>query len=133
MDINIVNTILRLCYEQQTCLFEVPILSDYCLEQRLCTNPKYVLASIKNYMEIFKISRDRTRIEFFMPVCIWEKMFFFNFIFFSFFSSLKSVEIIYPMVYVKLMVNYVRIYMFVMIISQPILVAGLSIAHIHIN
>ncbi len=68
MDINIVNTILRLCYTQQTCLFEVPFLSDYCLEQRLCTNPKYVLASIRNYMEIFKISRDRTRIEFFMPV-----------------------------------------------------------------
>jgi hypothetical protein len=89
MDINIVNTILRLCYEQQTCLFEVPILSDYCLEQRLCTNPKYVLASIKNYMEIFKISRDRTRIEFFMPVCIWEKMFFFNFIFFSFFFKFE--------------------------------------------
>ncbi len=85
MDIKIVNTILRLCAEQQTCLFEVPVLCDYCLEQNLCTNSKYVLASIKNYMEIFKISRDRTRIEFFMPVCIWEKMFFFNFIFFSFF------------------------------------------------
>ena len=68
MDIEIVNKILRLCYEQQTCLFEVPILSDYCLEQRLCSNPKYVLASIKNYMEIFRISRDRNRIEIFMPV-----------------------------------------------------------------
>ncbi|CAF1016189.1 unnamed protein product [Rotaria sordida] len=67
MDIDIVNAVLRLCYEQQTCLFEVPILCDYCLEQRLCTNSKHVLASIKNYMEIFKISRDRNRIEFFMP------------------------------------------------------------------
>ncbi len=72
MDIDIVNTILRLCFEKQTCLFEVPILCDYCLEQRLCTNSKYVLASIKNYMEIFKISRDRNRIEFFMPVCIFD-------------------------------------------------------------
>jgi hypothetical protein len=70
MDTNIVNTILRLCFEQQTCLFEVPILCDYCLEKHLCTNSKHVLASIKNYMEIFKISRDRNRIEFFMPVCI---------------------------------------------------------------
>jgi hypothetical protein len=67
MDIKIVNTILRLCAEQQTCLFEVPVLCDYCLEQNLCTNSKYVLASIKNYMEIFKISRDQNRIEFFMP------------------------------------------------------------------
>jgi hypothetical protein len=78
MDIDIVNTILRLCFEQQTCLFEVPILCDYCLDQRLCTNPKFVLASIKNYMEIFKISRDRNRIEFFMPVSIlsFSKFFF---------------------------------------------------------
>ncbi|CAF1605170.1 unnamed protein product [Rotaria magnacalcarata] len=67
MDIDIVNAVLKLCYEQQTCLFEVPILCDYCLEQRLCTNSKHVLASIKNYMEIFKISRDRNRIEFHMP------------------------------------------------------------------
>ena len=65
MDIEIVNTILRLCFEQQTCLFEVPILCDYCLEQHLCTNAKHVLASIRNYMEIFKISRDRNRIEFY--------------------------------------------------------------------
>jgi hypothetical protein len=92
MDIKIVNTILRLCAEQQTCLFEVPVLCDYCLEQNLCTNSKYVLASIKNYMEIFKISRDRTRIEFFMPVCIWEKMFFFNFIFFSFFFQVWNLS-----------------------------------------
>jgi hypothetical protein len=70
MDIEIVNTILRLCLEEQTCLFEVSFLFDYCLEQNLCTNSKYVLASIKNYMEIFKISRDQNRIEFFMPVCI---------------------------------------------------------------
>jgi hypothetical protein len=70
MDIEIVNTILRLCSEQQTCLFEVSVLCDYCLEQGLCTNSKYVLASIKNYMEIFKISRDQNRIEFFLPVCI---------------------------------------------------------------
>jgi hypothetical protein len=75
MDINIVNTILRLCFEQQTCLFEVPFLCDYCLEQRLCTNSKYVLASINNYLEIFKISRDRNRIEFFMPVCIFNFLF----------------------------------------------------------
>ncbi|CAF2431942.1 unnamed protein product [Rotaria sp. Silwood2] len=67
MDIDIVNAILRLCFEQQTCLFEVPILCDYCLEHCLCTNSKHVLASIKNYMEIFKISRERNRIEFFMP------------------------------------------------------------------
>ncbi|CAF4503322.1 unnamed protein product [Rotaria socialis] len=72
MDIEIVNAVLKLCYEQQTCLFEVPILCDYCLEQRLCTNSKHVLPSIKNYMEIFKISRDRNRIEFYMPVCIFE-------------------------------------------------------------
>ncbi|UJR26717.1 hypothetical protein I4U23_008032 [Adineta vaga] len=67
MDIDIVNTILRLCYEQQTCLFEVSLLCDYCLKQHICTNSKHVLASIRNYMEIFKISRDRNRIEFFMP------------------------------------------------------------------
>ncbi|CAF3599964.1 unnamed protein product [Rotaria sordida] len=67
MDIDIVNAILRLCTEKQTCLFEVPFLCNYCLEQNLCTNPKYVLASIKNYMEIFKISRDKNRIEFIMP------------------------------------------------------------------
>ncbi|CAF4719725.1 unnamed protein product [Rotaria socialis] len=67
MDIELVNTILRLCNEKQTCLFEVPFLCNYCLEQHLCSNPKYVLASIKNYMEIFKISRDKNRIEFFMP------------------------------------------------------------------
>lgn len=70
MDIDIVNTILRLCHEQQTCLFEVPTLVELCLEQRLCSNSKYVLASIKNYMEIFRISRDRNRIELFMPVSI---------------------------------------------------------------
>ena len=68
MDIDIVNTILRLCFEQQTCLFELANLCEYCLEKRLCTNTKYVLASVKNYMEIFKISRDKNRIEFFMPV-----------------------------------------------------------------
>ncbi|CAF1179585.1 unnamed protein product [Adineta steineri] len=67
MDIDIVNTILRLCIEQQTCLFEISFLCDYCLEHRLCSNSKYVLASIKNYLEIFKISRDQNRIEFFMP------------------------------------------------------------------
>ncbi|CAF0732105.1 unnamed protein product [Adineta ricciae] len=67
MDIHIVNTILRLCSEQQTCLFEVTYLCDYCLEQRICTNSKHVLASIRNYMEIFKISHDRNRIEFYMP------------------------------------------------------------------
>ncbi|CAF3380217.1 unnamed protein product, partial [Rotaria sp. Silwood2] len=67
MDIDIVNAILRLCTEKQICLFEVPFLCNYCLEQHLCTNPKYVLASIKNYMEIFKISRDKNRIEFVMP------------------------------------------------------------------
>ncbi|CAF1004064.1 unnamed protein product [Adineta steineri] len=78
MDINIVNTILRLCFEQQTCLFEVPILSDYCLEQHLCTNSKHVLASVKNYMEIFKISRDRNRIEFFMPFEICRNNYFDN-------------------------------------------------------
>jgi hypothetical protein len=68
MDIDIVNAILRLCVEEQTCLFEVPLLCDYCLEKRLCTNVKHVLASIRNFMEIFKISRDRNRIELFMPV-----------------------------------------------------------------
>ncbi|CAF3811897.1 unnamed protein product [Rotaria sp. Silwood1] len=67
MDIDIVNTILRLCTEKQTCLFEVPFLCNYCLEQHLCMNSKYILASIKNYMEIFKISRDKNRIEFYMP------------------------------------------------------------------
>lgn len=68
MDIDIVNTILRLCVEQQTRLFEVPALCEYCLEKRLCTHSKYVLASVTNYPEIFKISRDRNRIELFMPV-----------------------------------------------------------------
>ncbi|CAF2125611.1 unnamed protein product [Rotaria magnacalcarata] len=67
MDIEIVNTVLKLCNEKQTCLFEVSFLCNYCLEQHLCSNPKYVVASIKNYMEIFKISRDKNRIEFFMP------------------------------------------------------------------
>jgi len=69
MDIEIVNTILRLCTEEQICLFELPFLCNYCLEQNLCSNSKYILASIRNYMEIFKISRDQQRIEFFMPVC----------------------------------------------------------------
>jgi hypothetical protein len=83
MDIDIVNTILRLCFEKQACLFEVPILSDYCLEQHLCTNSKHVLASIRNYMEIFKISRDRNRIEFYMPVCsLYSRFYFINFILF---------------------------------------------------
>jgi hypothetical protein len=75
MDIEIVNTILRLCIEQQTCLFEIPSLCDYFLEQNLCTNSKYVLASIKNYLEIFKISRDQNRIEFFMPFKICRNKF----------------------------------------------------------
>ncbi len=106
MDIEIVNTILRLCIEQQTCLFEVPSLCDYCLEKNLCTNSKYVLASIKNYMEIFKISRDRNRIEFFMPVCrIFSLLIYLISCFF--FYSLKSVEILFLMVYVKIMENYV--------------------------
>ena len=68
MDIDIVNSILRQCFEQQTCLFEVSPLCTYCLERRLCTDAKHVLASVRNYIEIFKISRDRNRIEFFMPV-----------------------------------------------------------------
>ncbi|UJR22381.1 hypothetical protein I4U23_025443 [Adineta vaga] len=67
MDIDIVNTILRLCIEQQTCLFEVSFLYNYCFERQLCKNSKYIIASIKNYMEIFQISRDQNRIEFFMP------------------------------------------------------------------
>ena len=71
MDIDIVNTILRLCHEQQTCLFEVPTLFKLCLAKPLFSNSKYVLASIKNYMEIFRISRDRNRIELFMPVSIY--------------------------------------------------------------
>ncbi|CAF3434900.1 unnamed protein product [Rotaria sp. Silwood1] len=75
MDIDIVNAILRLCFEQQTCLFEVPSLCDYCLEHRLCTNSKHVLASIRNYTEIFKISRDQNRIEFFMPFEICRNIF----------------------------------------------------------
>ena len=68
MDINIVNTILRLCVEQQTYLFEVSFLSSYCLDKGLCTNAKHVMASIKNFTEIFKISRDQNRIELYMPV-----------------------------------------------------------------
>lgn len=67
MDIEIVNAILRLCTEKQTCLFDILSLSNYCLEH---TNPKFIVASIKNYPEIFKISRDKNRIEFFMPVRI---------------------------------------------------------------
>ena len=68
MDIDIVTAILRLCVDRNTCLFEIPLLCTYCFEQQLCSNAKYVLASIKNYLEIFKINRDQTRIEFFMPV-----------------------------------------------------------------
>ena len=68
MDIDIVNAILRLCVEQQTRLFEVPVLCEYCLKKCLCTHSKYVLASVTNYPEIFKISRDRNRIELSMPV-----------------------------------------------------------------
>ena len=70
MDIDIVNTILRLCFEQKTCLFELSILFNYCRKQHLCTDPKHILASVRNYEEIFKISRDRNRIEFHMPVGI---------------------------------------------------------------
>lgn len=71
MDISIVNTILRLCVEQQTYLFEVSFLSNHCLDKGLCNNAKYVMASIKNFTEIFKISRDRNRIELFMPVSLF--------------------------------------------------------------
>ena len=68
MDVDIVNAILRLCVEQQTRLFEVPVLGEYCLKKCLCTHSKHVLASVTNYPEIFKISRDRNRIELSMPV-----------------------------------------------------------------
>ena len=119
MDIDIVNTILRLCHEQQTCLFEVPTLVELCLAQRSSSNSKYVLASIKNYMEIFRISRDRNRIELFMPVSIYiyiyrsarkeerdtRKARFFLHLFVTYFSfffpSLNSVEIILSIVPVK--------------------------------
>jgi hypothetical protein len=68
MDIEIVNTILRLCIEEQICLFDLSFLLNYFHENNLCSNSKYILASIRNYIEIFKISRDQRRIEFFMPV-----------------------------------------------------------------
>jgi hypothetical protein len=133
MDIEIVNAILQLCTDLQTCLFEVPFLCDYCLEQKLCTNSKYVLASIKNYMEIFKISRDQNRIEFYMPVCI-HCFFVFHFvIFFIIINSLKYVEIIFLMVFVKIMEKYAQISMYVMIISIQIHVVVRSVVHIHIN
>ena len=70
MDIDIVNAILRLCIDRTTCSFETPLLYAYCLEQKLCNNARYVLASIKNYLEIFKLSGDQSRVELFMPVCI---------------------------------------------------------------
>ena len=68
MDIDIVNAVLRLCIEQQTCLFEVSFLYNYCAERELCKNPKHILASIRNYTEIFKISLDQDRIELFLTV-----------------------------------------------------------------
>lgn len=89
MDIDIVNTILRLCHEQQTCLFEVPTLVDLCSDQRLCSNSKYILASVRNYSEIFRISRDQNRIEFCMPVSSWKK----EKILFSYLSFFSKYEI----------------------------------------
>lgn len=131
MDIDIVNTILRLCHERQTCLFEVPMLSEVCLEQRLCTNPKHVLASIKNYMEIFKISRDRNRIELFMPVGIRE--IFFSAHLLVFFSSLKSAGIILCLAHVTRTGHRVRIFMSATTISARIPAVVRSIARICIN
>ena len=68
MDVEIVNRVLRLCVEQQTCLFQVSILCNDCLEQHLCTSSKHVLPSIRNYLELFRISPDQSGIEFLMPV-----------------------------------------------------------------
>lgn len=130
MDIDIVNTILRLCQEQQTCLFEVPTLVDLCLEQRLCSHSRYILASVKNYMEIFRISRDQNRIEFFMPVSHLEKR---KYSIRIFLRSLKSVEIILLIIHVKSMVNSVRIFTSVMIISIQILAVDRTIVLMVIN
>ena len=131
MDIHIVNTILRLCSEQQTCLFEVTYLCDYCLEQRICTNSKLVLPSIRNYMEIFKISRDRNRIEFYMPVRIGKRLkksvFHFKILF-----SLKSVEVVIRIIHVRSTVVYVQNYTCAMIIFIQVYAADLSIVPIHI-
>ena len=91
MDVEIVNDILSICVEQQTCLFEVTKIDEYRRERNANSNPKYVIASVKNYTNIFKLSRDQTRIEFVMPVS--EKFDSVrSFSLFSFLSS-KSVEI----------------------------------------
>ena len=131
MDIHIVNTILRLCSEQQTCLFEVTYLCDYCLEQRICTNSKHVLPSIRNYTEIFKISRDRNRIEFYMPVRIGKRSEK-SFSHFWPHFSLKFVGFVIWILHVRSTVVYVQNYTCAMIISIQVHADDLSIVPIHI-
>ena len=128
MDINIINTILRLCVEQQTCLFEVPILSDYCLEKRICTHAKHVLASINNYTNIFKISRDRNRIELFMPVRTSLQSFI-NLLLIFICSSSCVVAIAWIIVH-QMRNHGVQIFIFVTNISVRMPVVGTITAHI---
>ena len=68
MDVEIVNRILRLCIEEEKCSFDIAVLFDCCREVNHCSHVKYVLASMRNYMDIFRISPDKKRMEFVMPV-----------------------------------------------------------------
>lgn len=125
MDNAIVNEILRMSFDQQTCLFEVKQISDNCLRKQLCKNPKQVLASINNFTEIFKISRDGNRIELQMPVGrISFQSFFSNFLFLSTKqNSSKFAETFVPKI--------VRIFTFVTIIFIKTLVVDRRTVRIH--
>lgn len=116
MDTDIVNTILRLCTEEQKCSFEISFLEDYCRKINRCWNVKYILASMKNYLEIFRINFKQNQMEFFMPVCInWliERRDSLKCLF-----SLKSVG----RNVCNIRMIFVRIYMYVMNILLRILV-----------
>ena len=77
MDTIIVNRILCLCSQQETCSFELSYLNEYFRNENICSNAKYILASIKNYLEIFRINREQNRIELSMPVRNSNWFFFF--------------------------------------------------------
>ena len=124
MDIDIVNTILRLCIGEQRCSFELSFIDDYCRKVNQCWNRRYILASMRNYIEIFRINVEGNRMEFVMPVCIHWLIEMRNSWWFSF--SLKSVV-------GRNVGNYVQIYMFVTNISLRIPVVDRVIAHCHMN
>lgn len=68
MDVEIVNRILRLCFKEEICVFDMTVLFDACRDIDRCSDVKYIRASMRNYPDIFRISQDRKRMEFVMPV-----------------------------------------------------------------